>query len=194
MNAPLRQKLHILREHGEDAAHEEMRHILRVASALLQRLAHLREALGDVAGDAGGFLRRVEGMRLLPDALQMRADVVLAQIVHVDPKPVAVGEMAIGAPGSGEVGVKLQAVADVADNDEGRRRMIRIEQEDVRLRLLARILHQHVPALRDAALAEIGGLVSERCEFASLNLSSVRQARLLGLENEGIFLVEIDEF
>lgn len=72
--------------------------------------------------------------------------------------------------------------------------MIRIEQEDVRLRLLARILHQHVPALRDAALAEIGGLVSDRCEFASLNLSSVRQARLLGLENEGIFLVEIDEF
>ena len=170
-----RQKLHILREHGEDAAHEKMRHILRGASALLQRLAHLRKALGDVAGDAGGFLRRVEGMRLLPDALQMRADVVLAQIVHVDAKPVAVGEMAIGAPGAGEVGVKLQAVADIADNDEGRRRMIRIEQEDIRLRLLARILHHHVPALRDAALAEIGGLVSEQVRVC-LAQPSVRQA------------------
>ena len=93
-----RQKLHILREHGEEAAHEEMRHVLRVASALLQRLAHLREALGDVAGDAGGFLRWVEGVRLLPDALQKRADVVLAQILHVDAKAVAVGEMAVGAP------------------------------------------------------------------------------------------------
>ena len=115
-----------------------MRHVLRVASALLQRLAHLREALGDVAGDAGGLLRRIEGMRLLPDALQKRADVVLAQIVQVDAKAVAVGEMAVGAPGAGEVGVKLQAVADIADDDEGRRRMIRIEQEDVRLRLLSK--------------------------------------------------------
>ena len=91
VNAPLRQKLRVLREHGEDAAHEKMRHVLRVASALLQPLAHLREALGDVAGDAGGFLRRVEGMRLGPDALQTRADVGLAQIVHVDAEPLRSG-------------------------------------------------------------------------------------------------------
>ncbi len=101
--------------------------------------------------------------------------------------------MAVGAPGAGEVRIELQAMADVADDDEGRRRMIRIEQEDVSFRLLARVLHHHVPAARDAAAAEsrraprqAAGAVPGMAFFLA------RQARLLGLQDEGVLLVEVD--
>ena len=62
--------------------------------------------------------------------------------------------MAVGAPGAGEVGVELEAVADVAHHEERRRRVVGVEQEDVVFGLPARVLHHDVPAARRGPAAE----------------------------------------
>jgi hypothetical protein len=82
-------------------------------------------------------------------------------------------------------------MAHIADDDEGRRGMIGIEQENVGFSLLARILHHHVPAARNAAAAEIRGLFDELMELPWNGFLLARQTGLLGFQDEGVLLVEI---
>ena len=44
-----------------------------------------------------------------------------AQVFEINPERLPVGELVVGFPVAAEVGVNLEAMADVADHDEGRR-------------------------------------------------------------------------
>lgn len=70
--------------------------------------------------------------------------------------------------------------------------MVSIEEEDIAFGLFARVLHHHVPAWRSAATAELFGFVGLQARLARQGVLGARQAGLLGLQNEGVPLVEVD--
>lgn len=94
----LGQEVHVLGEHGEDAAHQEMRHLFRRVVAL-QPARDGGEAFGDLARDAGGLTRRVQRLGLGPDRLQPGDDVGVSQVLQPDAETLAVGEVGAGAAG-----------------------------------------------------------------------------------------------
>ena len=77
MKRVLRQELHVLGEHREQAAHEEMRDLARrVMLRRFERLRDLRRARGDLARDLGGAAGRVERVRVVSRSPQALADLV----------------------------------------------------------------------------------------------------------------------
>jgi hypothetical protein len=118
--AVLRQQLDILGEHGEQAAHQEHRHVFRVVTLLFQCLRHRGQTLGDGARHPRGLPRRVQLHRIGPDARQPIANVLPPQILHVDTKGLTIGELRVVLPLAGEVGIDLDHVAHVAHQDERR--------------------------------------------------------------------------
>src|SRR5437588_740937 len=118
-----------------------MRNVLRIALARLQCFADVGETLGNVARDLCGLLSRIERVRISPDLCKPLANVRVSQILQEDTKVPAIGELTVRPSRAAEVGVNLEAMADIACNDEGRCGMIGIEQEDVAFGLPSRILH-----------------------------------------------------
>lgn len=188
-----RQEVGILGEHREEAAHEEVGHILGIAAPPLQRLADLGQALGDLAGDAGRGLGGVQRMGIGPDRGEALAHALVAQVVHVDAEAVAIGKLVVGPAGAREVGEHLQPVSDVAGDDERRRGMIGVEQKDIALGLFPRILHHHVPTAAAAGTAQGFGLGGERQSLlVGDGVLGAGKPGLLGLQDEGVLLVEVD--
>ena len=155
---------------------------------LLQSFRHLGKTFGDLARDAGGFAGRVQGLRLCPDGFEPLDDPVVAQILQADAKALAVGKVGVGAAAAGKVGVNLQHIADVADDDEGRGWMVGGQAEDIVLGLTPRVAHQHVPL----ALGRGGRGGFVRLEQRSLAVVAVVGPRLLGLQDETAALVQVD--
>ena len=168
--------------------------IFRIALAIFQRLADFRQAFGDIARHARGFLRGIEGMRFLPDFCQPFANGRFTQIFEIDPKALAIWKLVVSTSCAGEIRVNLERVADVAGDDERWCGMIGVEQKHIGLRLLASVLHHHIPAARDAAPAELFGLCVEQGKLAGDGLLLARKTRLLRLQYEAVSLVEIDAF
>ncbi len=92
-----------------------------------------------------------------------------------------------------EVGVELDHVADVDDDQERRPALVGRQALGVGLGLLARLAHDPVP-LRPAAPAGAGSQF-RKLEAESLELGDLLQAlgALLGLQHEAAALVEVDE-
>ena len=107
-------------EHGEQAAHEEHRHLFRVVSRVFQRFDTLARRSAISLVDPGGFARRVQVLGVGPDAREPLADFRAAEVFQIDAERLAVGELRVVFPLAGEVGIGLDHMADVADQDEGR--------------------------------------------------------------------------
>lgn len=156
LEAVLGNELDILGEHREQAAHQEQRYLLGVVLGF-QRLRHRRQPLRDLARDAGGMACRIERFGRIPDRPDPLAHRLVAQIVEIDAEPLAVGELNVVFPLSGEVGIELETVSDIADDQEGRPAMRRRQCFGVVLGLAPRMQHHHVPGAVCAAPAARGG-------------------------------------
>ena len=191
-----RQQVGVLGEHREQAAHEKVRHVLGIALAGLQRLAHFGQPLCDLAGNPRRGLGRVERVRIGPDCRQPRAHIGVAQVLHEDPEALAVRILVVGAPGAGEIRKELQAVAHIAGDDERRRGMVGVQKEYVAFGLLARVLHHHVTGRPAASLPEgfgvLGRLVGQQAQPIGNGVLGAREAGLFRLQDEGALLVEVD--
>src|SRR3546814_20290457 len=97
-----------------------MRHRFGLIAAIFEELADVGEPFCDIARDLGGVFGWVERVGIEPDRPQAFADMLVAQIFQIDAEAAAVGELAIVATLSREVGKDFNRMADVADKDEGR--------------------------------------------------------------------------
>ena len=93
----------ILREHGEEAAHEEFGDVLRVVAAAFQCSGNLCQTRRDVARDLSRFQHRVEALRVKRDA-----------------EGLAIREMRVVFPQAGEIREHLDDVTGIGDQQEGR--------------------------------------------------------------------------
>ena len=119
--------------------------------ALFQRSGEASEALRDLAGDAGAAARGVERQRIGPREAEGLAHVGVAQFGEQDAVALRIGERDVGAAGAGELGVELDAVADIDDDEERRAAFAGGERAGVLLGLAAGLEHGFIPR-RAAAL------------------------------------------
>ena len=145
MNESFRQQLHVLGEHREQAAHEEMRHLLRRHTSSPPAPSTLGEPLGDLARDLGRACASDRASADRSRSLEPLAHLLLAQVFEIDAKALPVGELRVVLPLAGEVGIDLDAVADVADEDEGRPAVRGRQRAGIVLGLPPGVQHQHVP-------------------------------------------------
>jgi len=68
--------------------------------------------------------RRVQMQRIIPNQRQPLADVGTPQVFQINAKRLPVGELRVVLPLAGEVGIDLDHMPDVADQDERRPAMI----------------------------------------------------------------------
>jgi len=80
----------------------------------------LRDWLGDVARDLRGLAGRIKLERVFPDQPQTLAHRLVAQVFQIDTEVLPVGKLRVVLTLPGEVGVDLDAVPDIANEDEGR--------------------------------------------------------------------------
>ena len=71
-------------------------------------------------GDFGATLAGVEAVGIGPHATQQRLHLLFAQIGQIDAVAARVGEGQVGLAATGELAVKLNAVADIDDDEERR--------------------------------------------------------------------------
>lgn len=90
-----------------------------------------------------------------------RSRLLAAQILKIDAEGLAVGKLVEGFAVAAEVCVDLETVADIADEDEGRRLVIGGQQAHIILGLTACVEHQYVPRPLGAATPARGGLGDE---------------------------------
>ena len=120
LEAVLGQQAHVLGEHGEEAALEESGDDLGVVAVGFEGFGQEGEAAGDVAGDFGGDFRGIERMGIEPDAAEAFADFRAVEVRQGDAVRDGIGEAFVLAAGAGELGVEVDGVADVADDQEWR--------------------------------------------------------------------------
>jgi hypothetical protein len=121
------QQLNVLGEHCEKAAHVKERDLL----GIIEALAVLALGVFKMPGDLGQPLRhgacgfrcdfaRVEFVRIEPDEPQALADFRVAKLFEIDAKPLPVWKLRVIFSLAREVGVDLEAMADIADDQERR--------------------------------------------------------------------------
>ena len=186
-----RQQAHILREHREEAAHQEHRDIFRRICLDLQSFGDSGQTLRDLARHAGRAAGGVKGERIGPDACEELAHGLLPQILQIDAEGAAVGELVEGFAVAAKVGVKLEAMADIADDEEGRRLVGLRQQARIALALRAGVHHQCVPGAADGSAPELVGCEGEAHLPLDLLGAILDLPRLLGLQHEAIALVEV---
>jgi hypothetical protein len=86
----LGQKAHVLGEHGEQAAHEELGHQGLVVAVGFQLLGQVGQVPGDLARDLGRVLGRIEVERIVEEAAQ--GIPVLAEVTQEQAVVLRVGE------------------------------------------------------------------------------------------------------
>ena len=179
-------------EHREETAHQEHGDVVRRVARSLQRLGDGGEPLRDGAGHARRVTRGVEGGRVLPDRPQAGPDLGLAELVEVDAEAAPVGELVIDLPVAPEVRVDLETVADIADDEEGRRLVVHGQQRHVGFRLLAGVDHQDVPGPVGTAAPLARRRHDRQGELPDDLVAGALQSRLLGFQDEATPLVEVD--
>jgi hypothetical protein len=89
------------------------------------------EAAGNVSGDGGGEFGGVERMRIQPDFPQAVADFGPVKVRQVDAVRDGIGEALVLAAGAGELGVEVDGVADVANDQERRAALLGRQRGDL---------------------------------------------------------------
>nr|WP_293846939.1 hypothetical protein [Sphingopyxis sp.] len=97
---------------------------------------------GNLAGDARGFLRRVEAERVGPDRAKAGADIFTPQIVERDAEAGSIGELGVLLTRAAEIGIDIDAVADIGDEQEGRPTVIDRQRLCIAFGLPARLDHR----------------------------------------------------
>lgn len=115
-----RKEADIFREHREQAAHQKHCDVLGAIVLLFERERDLREALCNIARYLRGSLRRVQRYWIEPDFAQAFAGFLIAQVFKINAEGLAVWELSVVLSLSREVGIDLDAMSDVADEDERR--------------------------------------------------------------------------
>jgi hypothetical protein len=121
-------------------------------------LASLARRSGDVAGDLGGDFRGIERMGIEPDAAEALADFRAVEVRQGDAVRDGIGEAFVLAAGAGELGVEVDGVADIADDEEGRAALIGGQGGDVAAALVVGAFKGFVEGEGAAfAVAGLGG-------------------------------------
>lgn len=126
--AGLGEQAYVFGKHGEEAALEETGDDLRFVPGGFEGFG---EAVGDVAGDLGGDFRRIERVGIGEDEAEAVADFGFPQVRQQDAVVGGIGEALVAPTGAGELGVEVDGMADVADDEEWRAAMGRGEVGDV---------------------------------------------------------------
>lgn len=87
-----------------------------------ERFGDLRQMFGDFARDLGRGARGVKRERVEPDGFEAFADCFVpgvAQLGEPDAVRARIGERRVGGAGAREIGVQLNHMADVDDDQEG---------------------------------------------------------------------------
>ena len=191
--AVLGQQLDVLRKHGEERTHEEGGDGFGAVAGSFQRSGEAAEAPRDIAGDAGAAARGVERLRIGPREAEGLAHVGVRQPGEQDAVALRVGERDVGAAGAGELGVELDAVADIHDDEQRRAALAGGQRAGVLLGLPTGLEHGFIPrraaALGGAFLRGLGlrfGGVGEH--FGGLAFLDP----LLGFQDVAAALVEVD--
>ncbi len=116
--ATLGDQLAVLGEHREQHAHEEAAGSLGIIAALFEAAGDGGEQISNVARDAGGAGGGIEAFGIGPDGAQTVAHILVAQVLQHDPVARPVGELGVGFAGAGEIGIDLDAIANVGDEQE----------------------------------------------------------------------------
>ncbi len=114
------QQANVFGKHGEQAAREEAGDALGVVAGAFERFGNLGQMHGDLARDLGRGARGVERQRVEPQGFEACAEVFVGKIGQADAVRARVGERRIGGAGAGEIGVQLDDVADVDDEQKRR--------------------------------------------------------------------------
>src|SRR3546814_7358266 len=89
-------------------------------ATLLQPAGDRGEQVRDIARDSGRAGGGIEAGGCVPDRRQAVAHVLVPQVVEHDPIARTVGKLSVRLSRAGEVGIDLDAVADVRDEQERR--------------------------------------------------------------------------
>jgi len=196
--AALGDQLAVLGEHREQHPHEEAAGGLGIIAALFEAAGDRGEQIGNVAGDAGGAGGGIEDLGIGPDGAQTVAHTLVAQVLKHDPVARPVGELGVCLSGTGEIGIDLDAIADVGDEQKRRPAMIDGERLGVAFGLTLGLHHRLGPSRRAApggatGDAGFGGLAEDvEIVIALIGRRTVRLAALLGFEDEAAALVAVD--
>ena len=127
--------------------------------------------------------------------MQPLADRIISQIFKEDAEPLTVRKLCVILSLPAEIRKNLEAMTNVADNEERRPPFRRGKRLGVVLRLLARLHHQDVPGSRHRALAAQRDLRLYDAKQIALHWNGFGgpgAATLLGLQHEAGALIEID--
>ena len=180
----VRQQANGLREHAEDAAHQEggdvLGRVARPGRCAFQGRGQLGEQGGNVARHLRPAQGRVQRFRVEPHLAQHVAHLRAAQVGQVDAEPLAVGKLGVVLAHAGEVRVQVQAEPHVAHDQEGRPAFFRRQVAGVALRLPLGLLHVADPG---RGVADVGAVLRLRLGREQAGLA-VGSAALLGLAHE----------
>ena len=126
-----------------------------------------------------------------PDQTEPLTDLGIAQAVERDPEALGVRELAVALPGPAEVGIELEAVADVDDDQERRPAVVDRERLGVALGLTPSALHGDAPGPG----ASDGGAFSRLRLYASEERQlffELLVRTLFCLHDEGVAPVEVN--
>jgi len=188
LEAVLGQQADVFGEHGEEAALEKSGDDARVVFVRFEGLGEFGKAAGDVAGDLGGFLGGIERIGIGPDGAEGGAVFFLAEIGEEDAVVFRVREALVMAAGAGELGVKIDAVADVANEEKRRAALGERERGDVAAALVEGAFEGAVEG-GGAALAVAGFGGGGFGEFVG---GGIDGGALLGFVDEVARFVEVD--
>jgi len=191
-----RQEADILRKHGEEATLQETRRDLRVVPVLLQRLGEIGEGLGHLPRDLGGVLGRVEGMRFAPDLTKEVAGFLFVEVLEPDPSRAGIREGFVLPTRPGELRVEVEAMPDIADNQEWWATFLGGQEMNIALRLGVGAVKGLVPrgrtALTVAGRFRRGGIKRGQQRLIGVGLVPELIDPLLCFEDEVAGLVEVN--
>ena len=189
-------KLYILREHREEAALEKLGCHLWMMLVRLQRFRQICQYLSHFASDFSRILGAIQRVGIAPDPAEEIAGFLLVQVFQRDAVGARIGETLILPAGAGELGVKIEGVPDIADDEKRRSPLLRWERVDVSLALCVGALEGFVEG-GGAAFPVTGGnhdgfseIREER--LVGIGLVAVRVHALLGFKDEVAGFVEVD--
>ena len=125
--AVLGQQFHVFGEHGEKAAHEKERDRLGIiellavlALGVFEMFGNLGQPFRHLARGLGRDLGRIEFVRIEPNQAKTFANFFLPKLFEINAKTLPVGKLRVVFSLAGEVGINLEAMANVANDEEWR--------------------------------------------------------------------------
>lgn len=134
--------MNILGKHREQAAHQEIGNAGGVLLTLFEAFGEFGEMPRNLSGDAGRFLRWIEAERVGPDRGEPGADIFVPQIVKRDAEAGSIGELGVLLPRPTEIGIDVDAVADIGDKQERRPAVVDRQRLSIAFGLPARFDHR----------------------------------------------------